>query len=211
MTALRGTYAPFTAEARHPFIVLEGVSGVGKSTLSRLLAHRMGGWAVHTPPDPHSPLLPTMTERLRPLPQLAFLLSGLMHASDAIREQLTERPVIADRYLSSVIACHSAITGTSVHQISEIAEPFRPYLAVPDATFYLTGSDQSLRQRMGTKDDTKQDDKELFGVPGRLALLRDNFAAAETGDPSAVRLDTDRRTPDDLAELIAEHLKERCA
>ncbi|MFD6229821.1 thymidylate kinase [Streptomyces sp. NPDC060232] len=213
MTGLRGKYAPLTTATPvlHPFIGLEGVSGVGKSTLARLLALRMNGWHIHTPPDPHSPLLPTIIAGVRPLPQLAFLLSGLMHASDEIRRQLSDRPVIADRYLSSVVACHSAITGTPMDQVAAIVDAFHPYLVVPDATFYLTVSDRSLRERMGTKDDTKQDDEELFGVPGRLALLRQNFAAAATADPTAVLLEADGRTPDDLADMITAHLKERCA
>jgi 2-methylaconitate cis-trans-isomerase PrpF len=61
---------------------------------------------------------------------------------------------------------------------------------------------------MGTEQDVKQDDTDLFGVPGRLAQLRVNFKAVADEDPGAVILPTDGRSPDDLADAIVKHLGE---
>ncbi|MEV7423943.1 thymidylate kinase [Streptomyces sp. NPDC091212] len=192
-------------------MVLEGVSGVGKSTLSRLLAKRLGATAIHTLTDPHTGWSDAVNREIRPLPQFAFYLSGLLHASDAVRQALTVGPVVADRYASSVAACHAAVNGVGLDQVNELITPFRMYLVAPDATFYLISSDHSLRERMGTKADVKQDDTDLFGVPGRLARLRENFQAVADEDPSAVTLPTDGRSPDDLAHIIVKHLEDRRA
>ncbi|MET7764823.1 thymidylate kinase [Streptomyces sp. NPDC005336] len=207
--------APYTPESKEdgegPFIVLEGVSGVGKSTLSRLLAKRICGTAIHTLTDPHSGWSDVANAWLRPLPQLAFYLSGLLHVSDAVRRGLGEGPVIADRYASSVVACHAAVNRVGLGQVQELIAPFRSYLVAPDATFYLLGSDDVLKERLEGKPDVKRDDTDLFDVPGRLDRLRANFHAIAKADPSAVVLRTDRRSPDDLAEIIVKHLEGRRA
>ncbi|NEC86461.1 thymidylate kinase [Streptomyces sp. SID12501] len=192
-------------------MVLEGVSGVGKSTLARLLVKRLGATAIHTLTDPHTGWSGTVNRELRPLPQFAFYLSGLLHVSDVVRQSLSVGPVVADRYVVSVMACHAAVNRVGLGQVRELIAPFLPYLVAPDATFHLISSDNSLKERMGTKKDVKQDDTDLFDVPGRLARLRENFHAVADEEPSAVTLTTDGRSPDDLAGIIVEYLEDRRA
>ncbi|MES4906365.1 MULTISPECIES: thymidylate kinase [unclassified Streptomyces] len=212
MSAPRDPYAPEAGEVRRgPFLVLEGVSGVGKSTLARLLAERLGATAIHTLADPHTAWSDTVNRVLRPLPQFAFYLSGLLHVSDVVRQALNTRPVVADRYASSVITCHAAVNQVGLDQVRGLITPFLPYLTAPDATFYLIGSDSALKERMGTKTDVKQDDTDLFDVPGRLGRLRENFLSVAETDPSAVMIRTDDRSPDDLADVVVEHLESRRA
>jgi dTMP kinase len=193
------------------FVVLEGVSGIGKSTLAKMLTKRLRGTQVHTLPVPHSGWSSTANSLLRPLPQFAFYLSGVLHSADSIRHGRTVGPVIADRYISSVIACHAAVHGVEVETVTELLEPYRPYLEAPTATFYLHCSEAALRERMASKRDMKQDDTDLFTVPGRLTRLLANFEKVAVGDPSAVLIDTDHKTPTDLAEGIIAHLEGRDA
>ncbi|MFF7123969.1 dTMP kinase [Streptomyces sp. NPDC016566] len=209
MSALNAPYTPGADDVRQgPFVVLEGVSGVGKSTLSRVLAKRLGGTAIHTLTDPHTGWSDVINRELRPLPQFAFYLSGLLHASDVVRQALSVGPVVADRYASSVVACHSAVNRLGLDQVRELITPFRSYLVSPDATFYLVSSDHTLKERMGTKTDVKQDDTDLFDVPGRLARLRENFQVVADEDPTAVVLPTDSRSLRDLADTIIKHLED---
>lgn len=104
--------------------------------------------------------------------------------------------------MSSVIACHCAVHGVDMDQVTGFLEPFRPYLAVPIRTFYMRASESTLRERLERKPDIKQDDTELFGVPGRLARLVTHFDTVAATDPSAVILDTDNRTPSQLLDEI---------
>lgn len=208
---LTAPYAPDGSRGRERkgvFVVLEGVSGVGKSTLTALLGERLNAATIHTLPDPHTGLSPTVNTHLKALPQFAFYLSGLLHASDRIRDAVTRGPVVADRYLSSVIACHAAVHGAGLDQVRGLIWPFLPYLIQPDATFYLNGSNTALLDRMGSKTDIKKDDTELFEVPGRLAALRKKFASVALTDPTAAMLDTDGCSPDDLAAAVIKHLEE---
>ncbi|MEV6316019.1 AAA family ATPase [Streptomyces sp. NPDC051776] len=202
MSWLTGPYKPEEGQCSGPFIVVEGVSGVGKSTLTRILGEKLNAATLHTLPEPLSRFASATNRELRPLPQFAFYLAGALHASDVIREGGEKGPVVADRYVSSVIACHAAAHGASIDQVTQLLEPFRPYLVTPDRTFYLRCSEELLRTRMKSKTDLKADDTELFDVPGRLPTLLDNFEAVAAADPTAVVMDTDGRSPDQLAENI---------
>ncbi|QEV22314.1 thymidylate kinase [Streptomyces alboniger] len=190
------------------FVVLEGVSGIGKSTLAEVLTARLGATSLHTLSDPHSAWSSQVNERLNALPQFAFYLSGVLHAADAVRGFRTAGPVVADRYVSSVISCHSAVHGVPLADVARLLEPFHPYLEPPDHTFYLRCSEQALRDRMTAKATGSlltPDDAELFSVPGRLARLLDNFDSVAAADPTAVVLDTDGKTPGELADWILDH------
>ncbi|WP_327416987.1 dTMP kinase [Streptomyces sp. NBC_01233] len=191
---------PYDENRDAPFIALESVSGVGKSTLTAELAHRWGGTGIHTLAPPHSGWS-READRMKPLPHLAFYLS------DRIRQSLAIGPVIADRYASSITACQAAVHGADIAEVDRLIAPFRPYLVVPDHTFYLRCSEETLRERMAVKGDTKQDDADLFAIPGRLKQLTANFEAVANDDPTAIVLDTDGLTPDDLANLITAHLE----
>lgn len=210
--SLSDAYRPLHIDlAQHPFIVLEGVSGIGKSTLARALAARLSATLLHTLPAPHANWSTEINERLHALPQFAFYLSGLLHAADSVRLARTAGPVVADRYASSVLACHAAVHEAAVEEVAQLLEPFRPYLETPTRTFYLGCSTESLRERLSVKRDVKQDDLDLFAVPGRLAHLLANFGIAQAADPTAVPLDTDGLSPDDLADWIIADLEARGA
>lgn len=201
-------YSPLPdAPPRGPFVVLEGVSGIGKSSLARILADRLGASMLHTLPDPLSGLSSIINSTLRPLPQFGFYLSGLLHASDLVRERLARGPVVADRYASSVTACHAAVHQVDVGHVVELMNPFWRYLVQPDRTFYLRCSERALRERMATKTDVKHDDLDLLQVPGRLQRLVENFDAVAAVDPSAVVLDTDGLSPDALADQVLRTLE----
>ncbi len=207
MNSIGTPYLPTQNDGNGPFIVLEGVSGIGKTTLAAVLRDRLSATTLHTLPAPHNGWSVTVNAVLCPLPQFAFYLSGLLHASDLIRQARTLGPVIADRYVSSVTACHAAVHQVPIEAVVERLLPFREYLVKPTRTFYLTCTEQRLRERLTTKQDIKTDDHELLSVPGRLTSLLANFERVAAQDTSAVCLDTSEATPEDLVDIILSHLE----
>ncbi|MGP2440833.1 dTMP kinase [Streptomyces sp. JW3] len=200
-------YQPKSQQSGHPLIVLEGVSGVGKSTLRHALVSRLHAVGFHTLHTPHSGWADTVNGELRPLPQFAFYLSGLFHVSDCIRAARTGGPVVSDRYVSSVVACHSAVHRVPLQAVQGLLVPYRPYLSEPTHTFYLRCSEEALRDRLAGKSDLTQDDTELLRVAGRLSRLLDNFAELASQDPRAVCLETDGQTAEELADQIVAHVE----
>lgn len=207
MTLPIGYQTPPPHRAAGPVYVLEGVSGVGKSTLAERLERRLGAVRLHTLPLPHNAWSKAINEHLAALPQFAFYLSGVLHASDIIRGARAVGPVVADRYLSSVIACHAAVHQLPVEAVTGMLEPYRGYFVSPDVTFYLRCSEDELRERVAGKSDRKQDDDDLFTVPGRLTRLLENFERVASDDSSAVLVDTDDKSQEDLAEWVIAHLE----
>ncbi|MET9061937.1 thymidylate kinase [Streptomyces antibioticus] len=212
MSRLHGAHRPGALTRRNgPFIVLEGISGIGKSTLARLLTERLDAGTLHTVPDFYMPWAPVMNARTRALPQFAFYLSGVLHAADVIRNHGERGPVVADRFVSSVLAYHSAVHELDMAQVADLLVPFRPYLPTPDRTFYLRCTDRTLHARMAGKRDYNQDDHDMITVPGRLERLRFNFDKVAADDPTAVIIDTDDRTPGELVDTVTAHLAELSA
>lgn len=206
MTILPAAYQPEAVNTAAPLVVLEGVSGIGKSTLARLLAIRMRGTTLHTLTEPHVTWVRDANAYLRPLPQFAFYLSGVLQASDKIRKAWHDGPVIADRYVSSVVAYHSTMHDVEIHDVRRMMEPFVSYLETPTVTIYLRCSESVLRARMEGKADLTKDDTDLFSVPGLLARLLENFETVAASDPTAIVVETDGTTPGDLADTITKHL-----
>jgi dTMP kinase len=106
-----------------------------------------------------------------------------------------------------VVACHAAVHEVAVEEVADLLRPFRPYLETPTRTFYLGCSEAAPRERLAAKHDAKQDDFDLFAVPGRLARLLANFRTVRAADSTAVALDTDGKSPDDLAGWIIADLE----
>ncbi|MFD4509808.1 dTMP kinase [Streptomyces sp. NPDC058457] len=212
MTRTPPPYQPFYYETEpYPVVVLEGISGIGKSTLAGLLAKRLNASRIHTLTEPHTRWSSTVNADLRSLPQFAFYLSGALHTSDRIRQACAHGPVVADRYLSSVIACHAAVHRVPVDAVTALLEPFRYYLTAPTRTYYLRCSEDELRERLAVKADVKSDDTDLLNVPDRLPRLLANFARVAEGDDTAVWLDTDDKSPAELADWVIADLERSLA
>jgi thymidylate kinase len=202
MITTTSAYQPAATSRAGLFIVLEGISGSGKSTLARLLATRLRGRHFHTVPAPVSDLQPYINASARPLPQLAFYLAGVLHASDLARDALRDGHAIADRYLNSVIANHAAVHGLANDTVTAVIAPFASYLAIPDLTIYLHTSPHELARRMQAKPDQTRSDHDLLTDPGLLQRLQDRYDQIAATDPTARHLHTTGRSPAELADLM---------
>jgi dTMP kinase len=196
-------YQPETADHAGRYVVIEGISGSGKSTITALLARRLGCIHFHTVPAPVSDLQPYINSRARAFPQLAFYLAGALHASDLARRALQTGHAVADRYINSVIANHAAVHGLDNDTVAATIAPFTGYLAVPDLTVYLHTYPGELTRRMRAKPDLTQSDEDLLTDYELLERLQNHYDQIAAADPTAYHLDTDDRSPGELASHIA--------
>ncbi len=94
--------------ARHPFVVLEGLSGSGKTTIGHLLAERLGARFYSTPPEAYRRVRHEI-DAARVLPaRYLFYLSALFHASREIGELRASGPVVCDRWALTTECFHRA-------------------------------------------------------------------------------------------------------
>jgi dTMP kinase len=141
-----------------PFIAIEGIDGVGKTTVSEILARLLHGRKLRTPPK-----LFGRTGRLIDLQPtdpstLLYYLSSVVWVSARARELVKSRPVICDRYLDSTIVYHSVYGNAELCRrvVKEL-----PILA-PDLTVHLTANKEARESRLETRGGALSFSERLF-------------------------------------------------
>lgn len=133
----------------YPFIVLEGLDGTGKSTVSRLVAEKIGAIHVSTPMEPYASSRPKFREETwNALESFEFYLEAVSDASGKIKELCVVRPVICDRYVASTYAYHTGMgldPEKAMKMIRE-ADLFQPTIG-----FQLDGTDAVLSKRLAER------------------------------------------------------------
>ena len=130
---------------KNVFVVIEGLDGVGKSSVVRELANRMTregltSTAQRCPTGDYQLAEPYLRQECDTDARYLFYLSGAKHSSDLAAELLTKSNVIFDRYVYSTLAYHRAC-GLRVAVDIESLD-----LLQPDFKYWLKVTDERVRQ-----------------------------------------------------------------
>lgn len=98
---------------QHAFVSIEGLSGSGKTTVSRMLATSLGAQWYTTPPALFRPIRGLVEQKATPLARHLFYFAGIAQASAEIEEILEHQPVVCDKYAATMLA-YSRACGVSV-------------------------------------------------------------------------------------------------
>ena len=138
---------------RNLFLVFEGLSGVGKTTIAKLVAEAIGAQFYKTPPELFCLIRERIDRTANALARYMFYIAGNFLASQEIEKILKTQSVVSDRYILTTICYHRAI-GVPV----EIPETGG--LVLPDVNFLVTCQQDIRLARLEKRGMTINDKKE---------------------------------------------------
>ncbi len=161
-----------------PFIVVEGLDGTGKSTVTKLIADKIGGIRVATPMEPYQGRRPKYVEAtFNPQDSFEFYLEATLHAAWQIAQMCKTQAVVCDRYIASTFSYHTGLGLDSEYASKRIEETD---LIFPSISFLLDARNEVLTDRLTRRGSRPLSLEALSRI--RTAYLRFNFVHVDTSD-----------------------------
>ena len=129
------------------FLVVEGLSGSGKTTIGKELAKQTRSIFYKTPPLQFELLRHWIDQKVDPTVRYLFYLTSVLQASCDIREILQKHSVVCDRYLLTT-ECYHKIIGV---QTFGGYKKWQDQIVIPDITILVTCSEYERQQRLSTR------------------------------------------------------------
>ncbi|MCB1162439.1 MAG: deoxynucleoside kinase [Candidatus Krumholzibacteriia bacterium] len=163
------------AEGQLPgYIVVEGVIGVGKTSLARLLADRFDA-RLNLELVEENPFLPGFyadPARHAFQTQLFFLLSRYRQQQELFQGELFQRRVVGDyHFAKDLIFANITLSDEELALYKQVADVLAPRVPRPELVIYLQASVESLLERIARRGRRMEKDIE----PRYLATLSEAY------------------------------------
>ena len=127
------------------FVVVEGLDGVGKTTLAKFLQDKLGYIYMYSIPQKFIDLRHELLASVNAQAKFLYYLSGILAMQDELREHLKQgNKVVMDRYIYTTLAYHQALQ-VDTRFISMTEFP----IVWPDRCLLLIVSEESRMKRLG--------------------------------------------------------------
>ena len=143
---------------KQPFIVLEGLSASGKSTICRLLAEKIGAVLYTSPSVLYDPIRKSIDQKADVNARFFFYLSSNIQSSIEIEQICETKPVVCDRYFISTVCTHKVM---DVDTDNFIMIENLPIIA-PDFYFLITCNEEIRIRRMNERGLDHNDKREII-------------------------------------------------
>jgi len=181
----------------YPFIVLEGIDGVGKTTVARLLADQLDAEYVSTPTNPFSQIRLSIENMREINVRFHYYLCAVICSAPAIRKLLVQKPVVCDRYIASTIAYHRAMEV----EMNHIDLQNLPIVA-PSHAFLLVANDETRKKRIADREVPSAHDYVLERDHSLLKRVELEFYRLDLSI-----IDTSNSTPCEVVTRILNQMK----
>jgi dTMP kinase len=187
-------------------LVIEGLDGAGKSTLTKVVASALNAELLSTPGRDFDDMRPFLEENYKDHPdsRQLFYFSTVVRCSDKARSALAAgRNVVIDRYLAST-QVYAQLRGPHL-----LLENLEKRLIQPDLWVFLDCADHERKRRMQRRGIlTAEDERSLADAPRLRALYQDYFQRSPLVG-HLLNLDSTSTDVDTLARQIVRELEQR--
>jgi len=178
------------------FLVVDGIDGVGKSTIVQLLSEKIGAITYKTPPKIFQRLKRVISLK-NPKFRFWFYLTSLVWASIEICILKRYKSVVCDRYIYTTIAYHKS-AGVNVSFCIRFCSHF---ILMPDRSLYLWARPEILKKRINSRRFISSVDM-IFLKDDRLRKkIHRNFLELKKSFKLEA-IDTSDISPEEVIELI---------
>ena len=137
--------------SKYRYIVVEGPIGVGKTSLAKRLAERLGSRALLEQPE-QNPFLARFYQDMPryALPtQLFFLFQRINQLSELAQPDLFERVTVSDFLIEKdPLFARLTLSSEELHLYQRIFDTLKPQAPSPDLVVYLQAQPQTLYERV---------------------------------------------------------------
>lgn len=184
----------------NPFIVIEGLDGSGKSTVTRQLAQALEYEAYATPALPFAGIREKIDQQADAQTRFLFYLASLSYASQNIKDLLLKTGVVCDRFLYSTLTYHYALDPAL-----KALDVTGFNLLKPDIVFYLTASRKAreLRREMRKQEYRALLELHEYNDEPFMKLVETEFLKM----PDLLFIETDDKPPDKVVGEMLYHIE----
>lgn len=179
----------------HFFIVLEGLSGCGKTTIGKILSEKLGAFFYKTPASLFNPIRPIIDEKADLMSRFLFYLAGIAQSSAEIKQLCEKQHVVCDRYLDTTMCYHKAM-GVPVDLL--VCRP-ENFFSKPAATFLILCDQKERIKRLFKRGLTYNDMIE------RTSGIEEKFFS-EYKKRQLIEVDNSSNSPNVAVDVILSHL-----
>ncbi len=169
----------------HPYVAIEGVIGVGKTTLVRLLSQDLGATPLLEVFEENPFLSDFYSDRARYAfqTQIFFLLSRYRQQHQAIPEALAHGPLLSDyTFAKDSLFAHLNLSGDELTVYEKLHGALAEKIPTPDLVVYLRADLDVLMARIASRDRPYERGMDRSYIES-LRLAYEGFFAAYTQAP----------------------------